>query len=251
MTVQNSKRKVWIGIFITLVSMILIISTVSIIYYFKFTSENITVLTVDGEPVSKDEFLSFMDSEKAKVYSYYAQRYNASDSMDFWKKSFGDEIPINTLKEETIKKVIRRKTEQILFKKNKLNDDISFGSFRERLKVENKRRLQAVNKGEAIYGPVQYEEAVYLDVLHGNYIEEIKNKNILIELSVDDNEIEEYYEKNKKLIFEEQDIKPIEDVRQQIKSIIVDEKYEELINNMIYNSTVSINEKVLNNLFSS
>lgn len=249
MTVQNTKRKVWIGIFITLVGMILIIATVSIIYYIKFTSDNIAILTVNDEPISKAEFLNVMDGEKARIYSYYAQKYNASDSIDFWEKSFSGQIPINTLKEETLKKVIRRKTEQILFKKNMLIDDISFASYIDRLKVENKRRLNAVNKGEPIYGPVQYEEAVYLDLLHGNYIEEIKNKNIIEELSVDDNEIEEYYEKNKKLIFEGLEDKPIEDVRQQIKSMIIDDKYDKLINNMIYNSNVSINERVLNDLF--
>lgn len=189
--------------------MVAIISILYLMNYSGKNPKNEVILTINGESVTKAEFLSIMSSLKGSIYSRFAQKYGVSDSENFWNTSFNGEVPIDILKEETVNKLKVIKVEQILMKNNGIASDISYEGFLQALKEENQRRKKAVSQNEPIYGPVQYDELVYYDVLHQNRLERLKLKLIPGELSPSD----------------------------------ADKKYKDMLNKLIDEVKLEINEK--------
>ena len=60
------------------------------------------VLTINGEPVSDDEYSLIMSGLRSNVFSYFSQKYQATDNNNFWTTSFNGEIPEVILKGKTI-----------------------------------------------------------------------------------------------------------------------------------------------------
>ena len=146
-----------------------------------------------------------MSGLRANVFSYFVQKYGVTDSAKFWTTRFQGEIPIEVLKQKTLDKLKRIKTEQIVMKKNGIANDISYSGFLDKLKAENERRKKAVEKKQAIYGPQQYDAIGYYDILHGNRIEELKNKLADKELSSTEEEIKNAYDENKETSYKKID----------------------------------------------
>ncbi len=193
----SKKRKVTVAIIPLMAALLLTVSFV----FFRQGIGDPTVFTVNGEPVSKREFLNVMSGLRANVFTYTAQKYGAKDSVDFWTTSFGGEIPLEVLKQRTIEKLTRIKNEQILMEQNGVADDISYAGFIQKLNDENARRRKALRNGEPIYGPQQFDEGSYYDTLHGNRVEELIKRLADGKLKADDNEIRKYYSENKETLF--------------------------------------------------
>ncbi|MCM3269038.1 peptidylprolyl isomerase [Paenibacillus elgii] len=124
------------------------------------------VLTINGEPVVLGEFEMVLKDRVAEVYGYFHETYGAQDSAEFWTKSFNGEIPLEMAKKKTLEKLKIIKTEQLLAKQYGLTDDVSYRGFKERLTEENKRRAEAVKKGQPIFGPREYSEIAYFNHVH-------------------------------------------------------------------------------------
>jgi hypothetical protein len=233
-----------------------------------------TVLTINGEPVSIAEYLHIMSGERANVFSYFSQKYGAKDSGDFWTSSFNGEVPVNKLKQNTIDKLKKIKTEQSLMKLYGITDDISYPCFLEDLRKENERRRVAVSKNLPIYGPIQYDENIYFEYLHSERTEKLKHILSGKELFISEADIKKYYDQNKEIIFRKPDnlsgkkitspdsnnIEKIgtkkgekeakvfgayEEVRGQIKDELINLRYEEMIRKLAGEAIVNLNEKAL------
>ncbi|MCP3776490.1 peptidylprolyl isomerase [Paenibacillus sp. MZ04-78.2] len=124
------------------------------------------VLTINGEPVVMGEFEMVLKDRVAEVYGYFHETYGAQDRAEFWTTSFNGEIPIEMAKKKTLEKLKIIKTEQLLAKQYGLTDDVSYRSFKERLTEENKRRAEAVKKGQSVFGPREYSEIAYFNHVH-------------------------------------------------------------------------------------
>ncbi|MGG1516608.1 hypothetical protein ABE504_14410 [Paenibacillus oryzisoli] len=148
---------------------------------------NSVVMTIHGEKVSMGEFQFFLNDSVANVFGYFHEKYGAKDSKTFWTRSFQGEIPLDIAKQQTVEKLKVIKAEQILMKQKGLLDDISYEAFLHRLNEENKRRSEAVTKGEVIYGPRQLNEKEYFNYFHSN---------MMIRL-------QEWYDKNEGQVTEE------------------------------------------------
>lgn len=124
------------------------------------------VLTINGEPVVLGEYEMVLKDRVAEVYGYFHEKYGAQDSAEFWTTSFNGEIPLEMAKKKTLEKLKIIKTEQLLAKQYGLTDDVSYRSLKESLAEENKRRAEAVKKGQPIFGPREYSEIAYFNHVH-------------------------------------------------------------------------------------
>lgn len=238
--VVKNKR---IVILVSILVMVLAAVTSLIIYNSKKSVANETVVTINGEAVSTEEFRQVMSGLKANAFSYFVQKYGAKDSEKFWTTSYNGEIPMVKLKEKTLDKLKNIKIEQILMKENGIVKDISYAGFFKDFKDENERRKKAVENKEPIYGPTQYDEKSYYDILQGNRIEVLKNKLSSKELFVSDSEIKKFYEENKENLFKE--AKTMEEAQPQIKEELINKKFNDIVNKRISEAKVIVNDKTL------
>jgi hypothetical protein len=181
-----------------LLSLIVSLVGISLILNHLFTlTDDDTVFTVNGEPVSIAEFLHVRSGLRAATYSYFSQKYGARDSINFWITSLNGEVPAEILKQNTIDELKRIKSEQILMKINGITDDISYSGFLKDLDTENSRRKMEVMKKEPIYGPMQYDEKRFYEYLQSERIGKLKqilSGNVLL---ISEEEIRLNYNENK------------------------------------------------------
>lgn len=226
-------------ILIILVSTFLLFAILLVILNLNKIEDNDTVLTINGESVSKAEYLFVMSGLRPNVFSYFSRKYGTEESANFWTSSFNGEVPAEILRQKTIDLLRRIKTEQILMKKHGITDDITFSGFLEDLKTENERRRLALAKNLPVYGPVQYEDKIYYDYLHSERIEKLKRILFTSEITISEEEINNYYGQFMKVQKETDNFLNTEEIMAYMKREMLNRKYEEMIKKLM-------NESVLN-----
>ena len=119
------------------------------------------VLTVNQHAVSRDEFRWFMEQERAPVFQYFKTHYNLEDGKDFWTHPCDGTSPREMLRTNTLSRIAREKSEQILFLELGLVQEIRYSSFVEDLNKLNQAREQSAKEGKTIYGPVRYTQSQF------------------------------------------------------------------------------------------
>ncbi len=127
-----------------------------------------SAIIVNDQSVPLEEFLLVAARKKALVYDHFYKKYGVQPNRAFWNSSYGDETPFKLLKDMVVKDLVQIKIIQQLALNYGLVNDISYSSFLDRMKKENRRREVAVKRGEVIYGPIQYSREVYYDYVNSN-----------------------------------------------------------------------------------
>ena len=127
-----------------------------------------TVLTINGEPVSADEYTLVMNRQVGPVYSLFKQTRNLDDHVGYWSPASGPDGPLAKLRELTLAELVRIKICQSQAKALGLAKNVDFASFRTAYEQENIRRLEAKARGEVVYGPPQYRLASYYYIRLGD-----------------------------------------------------------------------------------
>lgn len=170
------------------------------VYSYQHSQKNQVVKAIafiNGEPISENEFDLFFSRQRANVYSYFHSTYSVSEEDDFWHTSYNGKIPIVTAKELTLEILKKVKLEQQLMKENGILQDATYNTFLMNLETENKRRQEALDNNQVIYGPKQYQENTYYDYLHSNRL--IALKEVMGEkiFHASDDKLEVYYHESK------------------------------------------------------
>ncbi|MBW5445710.1 hypothetical protein GE107_06475 [Cohnella sp. CFH 77786] len=129
---------------------------------------------VNQEPIEVREFALFLDRAKANVFSYFHRKYGAEDSPSFWTSNFAGEVPLELAKRAAMEELAAVKVQQLMAREYGVLEDIGYGAFLENLSRENERRKQAARNGQAIYGPLQYDESGYYRYVYSNAVIELK-----------------------------------------------------------------------------
>lgn len=127
-----------------------------------------TVLTINGEPVSANEYTLVMHRKTALVTSHFKQTRDLDDHPGYWSPASGPDGPLAKLRELTLAELVRIKVYQVEARARGLMKNIDFASFRSAFEKENARRLAAKARNEVIYGPPQYRRDAYYFVLFGD-----------------------------------------------------------------------------------
>jgi hypothetical protein len=201
---RQSKRSI---ILYTAFFLILIACTISfIIREGEGLKDTSVVAYVNDEPVEYREFQLWMGREKNGILVEFQSKYDASTSdPNFWTRSYDGKRPIDVLKDTTMQKIILTKVQQSLARNNGLLESGRYQVFFGNWKLENERRMKAIQNKEPVYGPVQFNESGYYDYVHSNLILRLKEKLGENELKPTDEQLATLYDEMKDSLFREED----------------------------------------------
>lgn len=158
-------------------------------------------LTLNGHKITEEEFISAMNDQIYDVTSYFYDTYGAAVDQGFWLKDFEGEIPYEMLAEETIEQL--KYYYGVYEHAMEMNyvDSVTYDSFVKRMENENKTRKEKVQRGEVIYGLLEYSEELYreyeLDIFQKAYCDDPDNEG----MDITDAQRQEYYEAYKDTYF--------------------------------------------------
>ncbi|GMQ61953.1 peptidyl-prolyl cis-trans isomerase [Vallitalea maricola] len=213
---ENRKRVYFfsLGIFMILLTIAMIFT----IKIFRRSNEDVVVANINGEEITRKEFIARLKDHRAIIYNYFKNQYNVDDSNNFWTSEYGGEVPIEVSREKTLKELVRIKIEQSLARENGLIDDITYKEFLKKLKNENERRKKALENNEVIYGPTEYGESEYFSYTHSTMILELIETLNKEKFKPDDAELIKYYNNTRALQYKQEDQFTIEKITAEINN---------------------------------
>lgn len=157
--------------------------------------------TINGHPVSEQEYRVFAEQEKPMVISYFIRTHGAVQSPSFWNTAWGGEAPTAVLAERVVRKIARTRIIQELGIEHGIGQTVkSYDDFMAELQEVNAQRRKWVDEGRVIYGPVQYKPDFYcqmqLDQIFSAVSKKLENAPEADRL-VSDTEARAYYQRNK------------------------------------------------------
>ncbi|MBP1990825.1 peptidylprolyl isomerase [Paenibacillus eucommiae] len=190
---------------------VLLIGLVAFLFFLSITTwralgyrgQDPVVAWVEGEPLAIGEFKMSLQGNKAFIVSYFNKTYGTNDGPDFWESSIEGEVPIKLLRQKALEESSRIKIQQLLARKEGIVEDISYDFFQSSLKAENRRREEALKSKEPIYGPKQYNEALFFDITFSELANQLKKRKHSA-WEVTDADILTYYEANKDTEFSDE-----------------------------------------------
>ncbi len=205
--------------------------------------DNDVIATVDGEPVSIQLFEQRLSLHRSAVYSYFHKKYTIENPSSFWTTRYGKEMPSEIIKKRAMDDCVNIKIQQILARDNGIMTDISHKAFLENLKNENIRRIKILAKNGVIYGPEQYTEKTYFEYIFSNMQIKLKTKLGQDTFYLSDDELKKFHESRKKNNANLATVN-FEEFKEQIKAEYVNEKYKDLIKQMVRQTNIQINRIV-------
>jgi hypothetical protein len=165
-----------------------------------------TAAWVCGEPVSLGEYRHELVKNYSRVLSKTVSA-GGIQGKGFWETgiTFADSAdsmgvitpgvitPLEMLKAAALQSSTRRKVVQIWARERGLADDISYKAFVKNFRDENIRRKEALSRGEPVYGPEQYTQAIYYDLTLAETEHSLK-KTLEAGFAVDEGELLRLYE---------------------------------------------------------
>ncbi|MEI7980239.1 MAG: metallophosphoesterase [Bacteroidota bacterium] len=192
------------------------------------------VARVNGEPISVREFMLMAQKGRAEVIRFFRIHYNLEFGEDFWTQVTDGKSPSEMLKRRTLDTLVSMKLQQITARNLGLTGDISYKGFLLGLENENRRRLDAKNKGKVIFGPVQYSEEVYYDYLFSNLVIALKKKMNDSVFKINDVQVVDVYNKNRVPL----GYGTLENCKSVIRRTLLDSAYSLYINDMLKKARV-------------
>lgn len=158
------------------------------------------IATVDGVPITVQEFKRAIQINKPRVMNYFHEKYDAEQVSSFWTTSIGGEVPLDKLQKAAFDESVDIKVRQMVAKEQGVLGDISYRDFLKQLEQENERRAKATAKGQVIYGPIQYNEEAYFAYIMTNAATTVKQK-LEEKLRPDEVTLKSFYDQHKKELY--------------------------------------------------
>lgn len=156
------------------------------------TKKSDLVGRLDNEVITESELQHWMLLEKANVYNYFYQKFGVEDSEHFWTQkqgNEGNEVPLERLKKIAIENAKRCKVQQILALEKGIISTTNFDEIEKEMDKVNGERKLKVEKGEPIYGPMQFTSRTYFAHVFDKMVIELKNELAKRELKPSDEEL--------------------------------------------------------------
>lgn len=143
------------------------------------------LITIDGTAISEEEFLMFLQDEKAATAAYFYKKYGAEYSSAFWTTDYGGELPIDVAKSRALSKLIEVKSEQQLAVRHGVLKSASFEEIK-----------QELDKESSIYGVDSLALFQKYMVYHSKLVLEAMGKYKAESEGVQEAELLHYYKAN-------------------------------------------------------
>jgi hypothetical protein len=203
-----------------------------------------TLILVNGEAITKIEFIQFSKIERTSVIQHYRETFNLEFSEDFWNTKCNGKSPKELLIERTIDTLVSIKIQQIIAKQNGLIDEVTYSNFLDKLSKENLRRAQAQKSNKPIYGPSQYSESVYFSYLFSNMVIRLKEKLNETEFKITDEKVALIYEQQKEIYAKV----PFNKCKGKIRSRQIDQLYYSYVGRLVKEAKIIVNTEKISSL---
>lgn len=191
---QNAGTKRRKNVFLALIALIMLAATVFILSYGFVYGGHVEIMRVNGQPVTREEFMFYMDKEKSAVAGYFYQTYGVGADEQFWTKTYGGERPLDVLKEKAKEACVYDKTLQGLALRYGVAKDIRFSGFLSQLRETNKDRQERASRGETLYGVVQFTQLQFYLNRMSSLKSDLRDKLENVEVTVQENEVQAKYD---------------------------------------------------------
>jgi hypothetical protein len=166
----------------------------------KDNNEHSIVFSVNGSPVSTDEFSIVLENNKALTTSYFDAKYQTEYTADFWTTDFQGEKPIDYAKQKSVEELTRYRVEQQLIMEQGENVEIDYSQFIKKLENENLERRNKKLKNVPVYGLTQFSPFQYYDYLHSTHFTNMMHK-LISNSDIDNKSLLEFYDNHKDKYF--------------------------------------------------
>lgn len=113
------------------------------------------VASFDDHPVSRDELVFHMRRIAPTVQNELRNEYHLGGAIN-WSMPVGDRTALQLLTSRALDEIWRDKATLVLAKENGLSDSVDYEDFIAELTAENKRRANAMARGETVYGVTEF-----------------------------------------------------------------------------------------------
>lgn len=157
-----------------------------------------TIIYINDSPVHYNEYMLFLNAERAVTFNYFYRKHKAEISPEFWKTQYDGEEPSNYIKDQTNKQLLHVKVVQGLAAKVKLVPEFLYKEFLEYWKINNEERKTKYDNDEVVYGSVELGIKDYYSYLFSNLEIRLKNKLDKEKFTPTDKELQHFYNKIEK-----------------------------------------------------
>ncbi|MCR5254904.1 MAG: hypothetical protein K6D96_03160 [Acetatifactor sp.] len=169
------KRKVFMFL-ILIFSLIMLLGVTVFAKQLLIENSDPVVMYVGESPVSEELFRILMNREKAKVSALLPAKKESSSSNGYWDEDHDGITPRKLLMEKTAEKA---KYVAAVYREAAtlgLTEYFDSARFDKALENENKRRKEAIESGEIIYGVPEYDKDTYFTYIFSNLEIRLKEK---------------------------------------------------------------------------
>ena len=176
---------------ICIIIIILALAVLGFVVY--FLQRNHFSLTINGNEISKEEFLDAVSQRKYEVSSYFTGKNSVNVDSEFWERNIDGEIPYEKLADEAVEELKYFHAVYGLAEEKGYVEDGSYEAFLARWKAENQYRKEKIERGEVVYGLSEYTLDLYreyeMDTIQKSYCGDVSNEG----MDITDEDREAYY----------------------------------------------------------
>lgn len=130
---------------------------------------NSTVVTINEIQVSRQEFVCRMQWLKGACFDYFVKQHGVVSMQDnFWRRSINGSSPLQWIKEESLKQLVKEKVTLYLMQRYKVLEGFNYRKFLYAFDLENNKRNSTVAGGGVIYGLQSFTELSFYEYIFSN-----------------------------------------------------------------------------------
>lgn len=234
-------KKVLILLILIIFGLVLASSVLVILY----SRDSDIQLKINGESVSKEEFVQTMKEKQYDVTVYFKQNYDAQVDKKFWETSFEGEVPYKKLADETLEELKYRHAIFDIAEEKGYIDDADYVSLKRQMEEENQEREEKKERGEAVYGLSEYTMDLYLEYEISSIKEQYCNDEGNEDMEISTEELQDYYNSREWLVGEDGKKAEFEEIRSVLEKDIREKRYEEMVEKAAGDSSVDVKKDSL------
>jgi hypothetical protein len=157
------------------------------------SSDREAVAAINGEGVEAGEIGLYLGAARAAVIEYFRTQYGLDYGPDFWTQPHEIEQPLDRLTQELTREAVPVLLLRELAQEAGVASEPGFAVMMADMEKENAERNKRAERGEPVYGPVQYQALTYYFERMGGLADRVRQA-LREQWSPTDAELREHYE---------------------------------------------------------
>lgn len=164
-------------------------------------SNDSTVIFVNKSKVDFEEYKLHLVAERAMTFNYFNRKYGVEQTPEFWTTKYGNERPIDYIKQRADEKLTNRKVIQTISEEHKVAPKFDYNEFLNYWKIYTHDRLKTKKAGGVVYGSVEVGKKQYYEYLFSNLEIRLRNKLNKTVFNVNEEKLQGHYQNIKNQYF--------------------------------------------------